>query len=73
MDRANDRVNGESHHKPPELLLRKVPKIPGCSWPGEPAGFDTFVQKKKAVTLPEKTFDLGSGMPAEQKQCVGNK
>ena len=73
MDRPDDRVDGESHHKPAELLLRKVPKIHGCSWPGEPAGFDPFVQQKKSVSLPEETFDLGGGVSTEQKQCVGNK
>lgn len=37
------------------------------------SGLHSFIEEQKAVTFPEKSFDLGRRSSTEQKQRIGNK
>lgn len=52
MDITNDRVNGEPHHQPPELLRCHGTKFVGISGPGEVTAVYSFVKKQEPITLP---------------------
>jgi hypothetical protein len=60
--------NFQAFQKPPYLLLGKKSRFGLIPWPAKYAVVQAFVQEKKTVSLPKKTFDAVPSAAAEQIQ-----
>ena len=70
---VDNRVDGESLHKPAELFGIHLSEFVTGAWPGEMSVVNPFGKEKKTIPFPYQSLDFMGRTSAEKKQGIGNE